>query len=216
MKTKHYLETLEETFNFLKRHGRRDFGATLKNEKIKWSDVKDMEPILEILEREMKIENQYRKEHLSKNGKKTYATTNISEIGAQNLKKLTSTREHQQKASKAGLAVRKKINEERLNSLITFMIENLPQEFSNQDICDLRNNNLDNTLFHRSHKKAIPMTENSLIRKFLSHAKDMKLIVQFQCGNQHRPNLYHIINTLDSINVSSDSYESILEHHFGS
>jgi len=216
MKTKHYLETLEETFIFLKRQGRRDFGAALKNEKIKWSDAKNVQPLLERLEEEMKIENQYRKEQLSQNGKKVCATTNISKIGAQNLKRLTSTREHQQKANKAGRAVMKKINEERLNSFIAFMIENLPQEFSKQDICDLRNKNLDNTLFYKSHKKAIPMTEYNLIRKFLSHAKNMKLVVKVKCGNQHGPNLYHIINTLDSIGDSNDSYENILEYHFGS
>lgn len=214
--SKNLTTTAEQAFNYLKRYD-VDFKQQKSKHKLSWPAFKNLifsDPdLIKWLESKIPEINEAKLKNYSKaqDGKDM---TDLIKKGTANLR-ATHTSEKQRARGEKGKIVNKKINEERLNSLIAFMIENLPQEFSTQDIYDLRNNNLDNTLFHKSHKKSIPMTEDSFKRKFLDNATEMKLIKKVQSGNQHRPNLYHIINTLDSIDNSNDSYESVLEYHFG-
>lgn len=217
-KSPNYLENVEKTFEYLKRsndEALRDILHTseftyftkLKEEMLNDSDW------CAYLERRMnEINNDRRTKNYSN---KTSGNQNFVDAGTKELKKLTSDSVHQKKANKASQESKKIINKERLDGLISFVLEELPVEFSHSHIIDIINNNADNTLFQRSRSNSTPVQARTILRKFLENAKSQSLIVCMKQGNQFEPSIFHKINSINQSIESAYSYEECFEAYFG-
>lgn len=109
------------------------------------------------------------------------------------------TKEHQQYASAKGKESQRKIRAKRKKEFVEFMMNNLSDEFTFDDIYDIRNNNLDNTLFHKSWKNTTPLADYVVRNNFIKEAVKLKLIVKIQTGNQHIPTIHHKINEISTV-----------------
>lgn len=217
-KSPNILQDIEKTFNYLKRFQDEELRNILATSefkhftKLKEEMLNDPDWCAYLEKRMNKINHDRRtKNYINK----TSGNKKFVEKGTKNLRKLTSDSVHQRKANKASQEAKKIINKERLDGLISFILEALPTEFSHSHIIDIVNNNTDNTLFQKSHSNSRPVRTSTIVRKFLKNAKSRDLIVSIKAGNQFEPSIFHKINSIGESIESTYSYEECFEAYFG-
>jgi len=202
------LTNAEEVFNYLKRND-LDFKKLKEDSEYpnSWGRFKDamLSNHLAIKYLEDRIDecnqtitNNYSQAQLTKNARLRNKKTGRNNVESGHFASLR-TPEHQRKAGTKGKESQRKIREERKEEFVEFMMDNLPNEFTFDDIYDIRNNNLDNTLFHKSWKIKKPILSSIVRSKFIKEATKLNLIVNVQRGNQFIPTIFHKINEISTV-----------------
>lgn len=204
----------EEVFNYLKRND-LDFRKLKKESEYpnSWDRFKDAMlsnklgiKYLEgrIDECNQTITNNYSQSQLTKKARLRNKKNGRRNVESGHLASLRTT-EHQTKASAKGKEIQREIRAKRKKEFVEFMMNNLPNEFTFDDIYDIRNNNLDNTLFHKTWKIKKPVLSRIVRNNFIKEAVKLKLIVKIQTGNQHKPTIYHKINEISTLESKQKS-----------
>ena len=218
------LTNSEEVFNYLKRND-LDFKKLKEDSEYpkSWNKFKDalLSDKLGIKYLEGRIDecnqtiiNNYSQAQLTKKARlrnKRNGDRNVESGHFASLK----TKEHQTKASVAGKAAQKIINDKRLNDLIEFVLERLSKEFTDANVYEIIKDNSDNTLFQRSKNNSRVLNPSSNYRKIMSNFKKRGLIVKVQSANQFQTNVYHIINYSTTTEKSAYEYSELVEFAYG-
>jgi hypothetical protein len=208
------LTSAEEVFNYLKRND-LDFKKLKEDSEYpnSWNRFKDamLSDKLGIKYLEGKIDecnqtrsNNYSEAQLTKKARLRNKKRGLKNVESGHLASLRTT-EHQIKAGNAGKEIQREIRAKRKEEFVEFMMNNLPNEFTFDDIYDIRNNNLDNTLFHKTWKIKKPLADYVVKCNFIKEAVKLKLIVKIQTGNQHKPTIYHKINEIPTVESKQKS-----------
>lgn len=197
-------QTVEQAFNYLKKNDDLLKTAKEQSEYNSWPEFKtaflsDPDYVAWLESKIPEINEQKsekytaaqltakRKKANRKNGKRNVESGHLASL---------RTREHQQYANAKGQESQRKIRAKRKKEFVKFMMDNLPNEFTKANIDAIRNNNLDNTLFHKSWKNTTLLKDYVVHRNFLKEAKSRKLVVLVKTGNKYEPTIYHKINEI--------------------
>lgn len=197
-------QTVEQAFNYLKKNDDLLKTAKEQSEYNSWPEfqkafLSDPDYVAWLESKipeinEQKSEN-YAAAQLTTKRKKANKRNGRRNVESGHLDSLR-TPEHQRNAGAKGKESIRKKRAERKELFMEFMMANLPKEFTKANIDAIRNNNLDNTLFHKSWKNTTPLKDYVVQSNFLKEAKFRKLVVLVKTGNQHEPTIYHKINEI--------------------